>query len=193
MANGRSARPMPEEANTVTEVNQTTEVAWGTYEASGFGTLWLTWSAHGLREVLFERPKAPPTLDDAVPIPARLTVFLDRYFAGEPVDVTEVAVDARGTDFQSKVWAALRKIPYGEVRTYESIAIEVGSPKAMRAVGMANNANPVPIVVPCHRVIEAGHRLGGFGGGVDRKRFLLELEGAQVEGALVRPGQLSLF
>lgn len=106
------------------------------------------------------------------------TVFrqLDEYFAG-----TRTAFDfpcaPQGTPFQQKVWAALCEIPYGETRSYKQIAEAVGKPKACRAVGMANNRNPIIIVIPCHRVIGANGALTGYGGGLEMKRALLELEG----------------
>lgn len=182
---------MAVEPNTSLEPDQATITGWTTYEAKGLGTLWLVWEEQGLRSLSFWRPDVSPALEKEMPGDWRRV--LDRYFAGEASDLNALPVQLQGTEFQKRVWEALRGIPYGAVRSYESIANEVGSPKAMRAVGMANHVNPVPIVVPCHRVIEAGHHLGGYGGGVERKRFLLELEGAQIEGSLVRPGQLSLF
>lgn len=84
--------------------------------------------------------------------------------------------ELRGTDFQKKVWRALCDIPYGETRTYKEIAIAVGNPKACRAVGMANNKNPIGIAVPCHRVIGADGKLVGYAGGLDMKEALLRLE-----------------
>jgi methylated-DNA-[protein]-cysteine S-methyltransferase len=87
-------------------------------------------------------------------------------------------LDLRGTDFQLACWRALLAIPYGETRSYADIAREVGCPRGFRAVGMANNRNPVAIVVPCHRVIGSDGSLAGYGGGLDIKRKLLELEGA---------------
>ena len=118
---------------------------------------------------------------------------LRRYFAGESEDFAAVPLDLRGTDFQLRVWAALREIPWGQVRTYGGIAQEIQSPRAMRAVGQANHVNPIPIIVPCHRVVEAGHHLGGYGGGVDRKQRLLELEGVRLHEGVVQPGQMELF
>lgn len=87
-----------------------------------------------------------------------------------------LALDLRGTDFQRAVWQALLAIPYGETRTYAEVAAAVGCPKAVRATGSANGANPVPLVVPCHRVVAAGGRLGGYGGGAVLKARLLALE-----------------
>ena len=86
----------------------------------------------------------------------------------------------RGTEFQQRVWAALREIPYGETCSYGELATAIGSPTAVRAAGLANGRNPVSIIVPCHRVVGSNGSLTGYGGGTDRKRALLELEGAAV-------------
>ena len=116
---------------------------------------------------------------DGAPDALAETVFsqLDEYFAG-----TRTAFDfpcaPQGTPFQQKVWAALREIPYGETRSYKQIAEAIGKPKACRAVGMANNRNPIIIVIPCHRVIGADGSLTGYGGGLEMKRALLDLESA---------------
>jgi methylated-DNA-[protein]-cysteine S-methyltransferase len=102
---------------------------------------------------------------------------LEEYFSGKRRQFT-FPLDLRGTDFQLACWRALLAITYGETRTYADIARAVGKPNAFRAVGMANNRNPVAIVVPCHRVIASDGTLCGYGGGLDVKRKLLELEGA---------------
>jgi len=108
---------------------------------------------------------------------ARALDELRRYFAGETVDLGAMPLSVNsGTDFERAVWKALSAIPYGEMRTYGQIAAEVGEPDAARAVGTACNRNPLPIVVPCHRVVGADGKLVGFGGGLERKRILLELE-----------------
>jgi O-6-methylguanine DNA methyltransferase len=88
----------------------------------------------------------------------------------------DLVLDLRGTDFQRGVWAALLEIPYGETRSYQDIARKLGKPRAVRAVGAANGANPVAIVVPCHRVVQTGGKLGGYGGGLDLKARLLAME-----------------
>ncbi len=100
---------------------------------------------------------------------------LDEYFAGERT-AFDLPLHPVGTDFQLRVWARLRAIPYGETRSYGQLALELGQAGASRAVGLANGRNPLSIIVPCHRVIGADGSLTGFGGGVDRKRFLLDLE-----------------
>ncbi len=102
---------------------------------------------------------------------------LDQYFSGRRRDFS-FPLDLRGTEFQLACWRALIAIPYGETRTYADIARAVGRPQGFRAVGMANNRNPVAIVVPCHRVIASDGTLCGYGGGLDIKKKLLELEGA---------------
>ncbi|MFH9549911.1 methylated-DNA--[protein]-cysteine S-methyltransferase [Streptomyces sp. NPDC017435] len=108
---------------------------------------------------------------------------LKAYFAGE---LKEFGLELRlhGTPFQRSVWDELRKIPYGETRTYGELAAALGSPSASRAVGLANGKNPVGIIVPCHRVIGAGGGLTGYGGGLERKQRLLEFEGATRAPAL---------
>lgn len=102
---------------------------------------------------------------------------LEEYFAGKRKRFS-FALDLRGTDFQLACWQALISIPYGKTRTYADIARAIEKPQAFRAVGMANNRNPIAIVVPCHRVIASDGTLCGYGGGLDVKRKLLELEGA---------------
>jgi O-6-methylguanine DNA methyltransferase len=102
---------------------------------------------------------------------------LREYFAGDRKQFT-FSLDLRGTDFQLACWRALLEIPYGETRTYADVARTVSKPHGFRAVGMANNRNPIAIVVPCHRVIASDGTLCGYGGGLEVKRKLLELEGA---------------
>lgn len=110
--------------------------------------------------------------------PAGLTAALEAYFSGDLAAIDTLPAEAVGTPFQRAVWAALRGIACGTTVSYGEIARRIGQPGAMRAVGLANNANPIPIVVPCHRVIGADGSLVGFGGGLDRKRWLLDHEGA---------------
>ncbi len=101
---------------------------------------------------------------------------LAAYFAGDLEAVRDVVVDAGGTTFQARVWDALRRIPAGTTWSYAQLANEVGNPKAVRAVGLANSKNPVAIIVPCHRVVGSDGSLTGYAGGVDRKRWLLNHE-----------------
>ena len=114
-------------------------------------------------------------VEDAVLAAARRQ--LSEYFAGERREF-ELPLRPRGTPFQWEVWAALRTIGYGETVSYGELAAQLGRPSAARAVGLANGRNPISIVVPCHRVIGADGALTGYGGGIARKRFLLELESA---------------
>lgn len=105
---------------------------------------------------------------------------LRAYFAGT-LQAFDVPLAPRGTEFQQSVWSTLLEIPYGQTTTYSAIAEKIGRPAAVRAVGAANGANPIPIIIPCHRVIGANGSLTGFGGGIDVKRQLLALE-ARVTG-----------
>jgi methylated-DNA-[protein]-cysteine S-methyltransferase len=109
---------------------------------------------------------------------AHVVAQLDAYFAGELTDF-DMPMSMQGTEFQRRVWASLCEIPYGETISYGELARWVGNPKASRAVGLANGRNPVAIVVPCHRVIGANGSLTGYGGGLERKVWLLEHEAAQ--------------
>jgi methylated-DNA-[protein]-cysteine S-methyltransferase len=102
------------------------------------------------------------------------------YFAGD-LRTFDLPLDMEGTDFQKRVWNQLRNIPYGETCSYRQLAERIGAPSAVRAVGAANGRNPIPIIVPCHRVIGASGKLVGFGGGLEWKRMLLNLESANVD------------
>ncbi|WP_256675851.1 methylated-DNA--[protein]-cysteine S-methyltransferase [Pseudomonas sp. R5(2019)] len=107
---------------------------------------------------------------------AQVTRPLQAYFEGDLEALNEVAIDGGGSVFQRKVWEALRTIPAGETRSYGQIAEQIGSPGAARAVGLANSLNPISLVVPCHRVIGSSGALTGYGGGIERKRWLLAHE-----------------
>lgn len=100
---------------------------------------------------------------------------LQEYFAGKRRKF-ELPLNPSGTQFQEDVWAALQEIPYGETRTYGQVAATVGNPKGSRAVGLANNRNPIAVIIPCHRVIGANGKLTGYAGGLDSKQHLLDLE-----------------
>jgi len=110
--------------------------------------------------------------------PSGIVSCLARYFAGELGAIETVPVDPGGTPFQHQVWLTLRRIPAGRTWTYAELARAVGRPAAVRAVGAANGANPIALVLPCHRVIGSDGRLTGYGGGLDRKEWLLRHEGA---------------
>ena len=117
-------------------------------------------------------------IDDA-PAPTTARRALDAYFAGDIGALDAVEVETGGTPFQRQVWAALRTIPAGETLSYGELASRIGRPTALRAVGLANGANPIGVIVPCHRVIGADGSLTGYGGGLPRKQWLLEHEGAR--------------
>jgi methylated-DNA-[protein]-cysteine S-methyltransferase len=119
--------------------------------------------------------------------PSGLTSILHRYFGGDLKVIDALPVETGGTDFQREVWEALRTIPCGTTISYGELARQIGRPNAVRAVGLANGSNPIPIVVPCHRVIGSDRSLTGYGGGLERKRWLLEHEkctGVGVQGSL---------
>ncbi len=146
-------------------------------------------SKRGLMALEFDRPErrlSPKFNWIESPDETRSSVQqLEDYFAGRRREFS-LPLDLRGTDFQLRCWRALLAIPYGETRTYAEIAQAVGCPRGFRAVGMANHDNPVAIIVPCHRVIASDGGLGGYGGGLDTKRWLLELEGAFSPALLAR-------
>ncbi len=148
--------------------------------SSPVGELVLLASDQGLSGLYFghriDRARLP-TGGATQPILKAAAAQLGEYFAGKR-ERFELALDPAGTEFQRAVWQQLRRIPYGETASYRDIAERLGNPGAVRAVGMANGANPISIIVPCHRVIGADGSLTGFGGGLDIKRQLLEHEGA---------------
>lgn len=144
---------------------------------SPVGPLTLISDGEALAHCEFENPRygyeaAPAGRDKILDLARR---ELDLYFAGK-LKTFRVRVAPRGTPFQQRAWAALQKIPYGVTRSYGQQAAAIGSPQASRAVGLANGRNPVAIIIPCHRVIGANGSLTGYGGGMERKQFLLGLE-----------------
>jgi methylated-DNA-[protein]-cysteine S-methyltransferase len=156
--------------------------------ATPVGRLLLTSSEKGLSGVFMEDHQGGPMPEpDWIREDAALKYVsrqLESYFAGELRDF-DVPLDLDGTDFQLAVWTALRRIPFGETRSYADLARDIGRPNAVRAVGLANGRNPVSIIVPCHRVIGSDGSLTGYGGGLPRKRFLLEHE-ARVVGLVLQ-------
>ena len=161
---------------------------------SPIGTVWATATEAGLLQVNFPRPEAEFVASlrrrvdaEIVHDPGRFDKFrgsMEAYFDGERV-AFDFPLDLRGTDFQKAVWLATHRIPYGRLSSYGRLAAAVGRPKAARAVGNAVGANPLAIIIPCHRVIRSDGSLGGFGGRPDLKRYLLSLEGVlpRAEGA----------
>jgi methylated-DNA-[protein]-cysteine S-methyltransferase len=115
--------------------------------------------------------------------PTSVRRALSAYFEGEVRGLDALPVATGGSPFQREVWGALRHIPVGATWSYRELAVHIGKPKAVRAVGLANGANPISVIVPCHRVIGAGGALTGYAGGLTRKRWLLEHEGVQLSAA----------
>lgn len=160
---------------------------WYDYMTTPVGSLLLVADAHGLRAVGFEQgPHQPSVEPHWKHNPGKLEfarVQFEEYFAGTR-QTFDMPLHPLGTPFQLSVWEALAKIPYATTTSYGELARRIGNPKAMRAVGAANGRNPLPIVVPCHRVIGGDGSLTGFGGGLPTKRFLLTLEERVAHGDL---------
>jgi len=155
---------------------------------SPIGTLWIAATRKGVCAISFRAPKRKRAEDGGRPEARKILKdaagTLARYFRKGEDAFDEIPVDPEGTDFQLRVWNALREIPAGQTRSYGEIARRIGRPKAVRAVGAANGSNPVAIVVPCHRVIGANGTLTGYGGGLEKKEWLLKHEGVRdAEGA----------
>lgn len=143
---------------------------------SPIGRLRLVSDGKQLLRIEFEGSQQQDGEECADPVLSACAQQLGEYFDGQR-EHFELPLGARGTDFQQRVWQALADIPHGETRSYRDIAQAIGKPTAMRAVGAANGRNPLPIVVPCHRVIGADGSLTGFAGGLQAKTCLLQLEG----------------
>ncbi|ANF56311.1 methylated-DNA--[protein]-cysteine S-methyltransferase [Halotalea alkalilenta] len=156
-----------------------------TYIRSPVGRLLLAADDEGLRLIEFEHPRHPYRLGDdwregEHPLLDLARTQLDEYF-NQGRRRFELKLAPRGTEFQRRVWSALATIGYGETLSYAGLAARIDAPRAVRAVGAANGRNPLPIVLPCHRVIGTDGSLTGFGGGLPVKRYLLELEGVPLE------------
>lgn len=150
--------------------------------SSPIGRLHLVAEPKALRAVIFEsgwadfKNQNPDIVERKTPLTALAAKQLKEYFSGRRKKF-DVPYKLEGTDFQKKVWSALGKIPYGATYSYKQQAEIVGKPKAVRAVGGTNGRNPIAIILPCHRVIGSSGKLTGYGGGLDKKEFLLKLEG----------------
>jgi methylated-DNA-[protein]-cysteine S-methyltransferase len=149
------------------------------FETGLIGTLTLVGDEAGLRHIDFQKEKNPISIRDDWEKNPRyfesVKTQLRAYFKRE-LKQFDLPLAPEGTPFQLKVWQALRTIPYGALVSYKTIAAAVGNPKAVRAVGAANGKNPIPIIVPCHRVIGSDGSLTGFGGGLETKQRLIDLE-----------------
>ncbi|HZJ87927.1 MAG TPA: methylated-DNA--[protein]-cysteine S-methyltransferase [Sphaerochaeta sp.] len=151
-----------------------------TYYMSPVGLLELSATTDALYTLDFVNDERVAASNLVHPLLDYTKAQLDEYFAGDRTAFS-IPLHLAGTDFQEKVWRALLTIGYGETRSYGAIAVQVGSPKASRAVGMANNRNPIGIIIPCHRVIGSDGSLVGFGGGLEKKIWLLNHEGVAVK------------
>lgn len=171
-------------------MNLPNDTIWYDHLSTPIGNLMLVADAQGLREVWFETGKHRKTPDPAWKQDAARLAFarrqLEEYFAGTRQHF-ELPLHPLGTNFQVAVWQALAEIPYGSTISYGELARRIGQPQAVRAVGAANGRNPLPIVLPCHRVIGANGSLTGFGGGLPTKRFLLDMEDQVARGDLFGP------
>jgi methylated-DNA-[protein]-cysteine S-methyltransferase len=154
------------------------------WHKSPVGSLLLAGSEAGLKLISFAEGKQARTVDPHwQEDDSAFTEVVDQlrlYFAGER-KTFDLPLVLEGTDFQKSVWTTLQTIPYGETVSYKTLAQRIGRPKAVRAVGAANGANPIPIIIPCHRVIGNDGSLTGFGGGLPLKKRLLELESRQLK------------
>ncbi|MCZ6569405.1 MAG: methylated-DNA--[protein]-cysteine S-methyltransferase [Deltaproteobacteria bacterium] len=150
---------------------------------SPIGPIVLAATSSGLTHACFEsRPQSVHSAPEAKDPDARKHLdaacqVLFEYFEGERSGFDDLVLTPEGTSFQQRVWRALRSLPYGRTTTYGRVARRIRQPSAVRAVGLANGRNPIPIIVPCHRVIGANGSLTGYGGGLDRKAWLLRHEG----------------
>ena len=140
------------------------------------GPLGINDDGKNIVEILFSKEEVAKDLElKETPLIKATMEQLEEYFQGKRKDF-DIPMEARGTEFQKSVWNQLLKVPYGETCSYGEIAKRIGNPKASRAIGMANNRNPISIIIPCHRVIGASGKLVGYGGGLDIKEKLLKLE-----------------
>ena len=166
--------------------SQNRDQEWSVYISdTPVGLVRLCFSERGLTALEFagEGSSSAPEPDSLSPL---LQSFIEAakrdltaYFQGAPTNFASLTLDPRGTPFQLRVWQELRRIPWGQTISYGELARRVGNPKDSRAVGQANAVNPIPLIVPCHRVIAADGSLGGYSSGPDRKHWLLRHEGAR--------------
>lgn len=145
---------------------------------SKIGPLTILCDDEALLAIDFGRSEPENAIKKQTELMERTVGQLEEYFSGNRT-MFDLPLKPEGTEFQKKVWNALLMIPYGDTRSYKDIAVQIHNPKGCRAVGMANNRNPIPIIIPCHRVVGANGTLVGYGGGLDIKVKLLELEGLE--------------
>jgi methylated-DNA-[protein]-cysteine S-methyltransferase len=142
---------------------------------TALGTLGIAESENAISRICFGKDNLHGCAIKETPLLKKAAAQLNEYFVGKR-KTFDLPLELNGTYFQRSAWNALLAIPYGETRSYKEIAEYIGNPRACRAVGMANHRNPLAIIVPCHRVVEHGGGLGGYAGGLDVKRYLLDLE-----------------
>jgi methylated-DNA-[protein]-cysteine S-methyltransferase len=152
------------------------------YLATPLGTLRLVSNGQALERIEFSERHGEDGQQQTDPVLEQAALQLGEYFKGKRTSFS-VPLAAQGTQFQHQVWSALQAIPFGELRSYRDIADSIGNHKAVRAVGAANGRNPIPIIVPCHRVIGSNGTLTGFAGGLPAKQQLLALEGVKLMGS----------
>lgn len=170
--------------------NQSQEYIVGLPETS-LGPLRLCFTDRGLAALEFAGDGPVSQSEDLfpnhlMPVIEAVRQEVSAYFTGVPTHFATLTLDPQGTPFQLRVWQELRRIPWGQTISYGELARRVGNPKASRAVGQANAVNPIPLIVPCHRVIAADGSLGGYSSGLDRKRWLLRHEGFRFQVPGVR-------
>lgn len=152
------------------------------YYKSPLGILTLISDKDTLNYILFENDRfyeniKPKAIEKDLKIFTQTKNWLDKYFKGQNPNINELNINSKGTIFQKEIWNVLKTIPYGKNITYKEIAEKLNKPKAYRAVGSAIGHNPIPIIIPCHRVIGANNKLTGYSGGIENKIKLLKLEG----------------
>jgi len=147
------------------------------YYRSPLGVIKLVSKSEALRSISFEDKQPLSTQNDSSAILSKALSQLDEYFNGNRTSFS-LSLSPEGTTFQQSVWKTLQQIPHGQTISYGELAERLGDPNKVRAVGKANGKNPIPIVIPCHRVIGADNSLVGYSGGIDRKKYLLKHEGA---------------
>ena len=151
-----------------------------TYYPSPVGRLLILSDGESITHIDFEKEQYEPNpkwqKQDELPIFQKVRLAFERYFNGEVELFADIPLKPEGTAFQQAIWQALREIDYGELSTYGELALRINNPKAVRAVGGAVGSNPISIIIPCHRILGKDRTLTGFGGGLEAKRFLLQLE-----------------
>lgn len=151
-----------------------------TYYPSPVGRLLILSDGESITHIDFEKEQYAPNpkwhKQDELPVFQKMRLAFERYFNGEVECFSNIPLKPEGTEFQLSIWQALREIAYGELSSYGELALRINNPKAVRAVGGAVGSNPISIIIPCHRILGKDRTLTGFGGGLEAKRFLLQLE-----------------